>query len=128
MSVIENPPPTLSKLTVAIVSMLCALIPASSNCFESAIEKQPACAAAINSSGFVPVPFSNLVLNEYCVFDRTPLAVETVPSPSSSPPSQCALPLRLIIAVLSPTGLCAAHQHTRCAHYDITASTHRASQ
>ena len=32
---------------------------------ERAIEKQPACAAAMSSSGFVPLPSSKRVLNEY---------------------------------------------------------------
>jgi len=52
--------------------------------------KQPACAAAISSSGFVPAPCSNRVPKEYWVFDRTPLAVEISPFPSLSPPRQTA--------------------------------------
>ena len=35
--------------------------------------KQPACAAAINSSGLVPWALSNRVENEYGVFERTAL-------------------------------------------------------
>ena len=42
--------------------------------------KQPACAAAINSSGFVPTPFSNRVPNEYAVSFRAPLSVEILPA------------------------------------------------
>ena len=34
------------------------------SCAESAMVKQPACAAAINSSGFVPLPFSKRVTKE----------------------------------------------------------------
>src|SRR5579871_3465719 len=54
----------------------------------------------MSSSGFVPAPFSNLVLNEYCVLDRTPLAVETVPLPSFSPPFHCALAVLCMILLL----------------------------
>jgi hypothetical protein len=32
---------------------------------DKAMAKHPACAAAISSSGFVPFPCSNRVLNEY---------------------------------------------------------------
>jgi hypothetical protein len=35
--------------------------PAPPSCAESAIEKQAACAAAINSSGLVPFSFSNRI-------------------------------------------------------------------
>jgi hypothetical protein len=64
------------------------------------MEKHPACAAAISSSGLVPAPLSNLVLNEYCVLERTPLAVETVPLPSFSPPFHCALAVLCMILLL----------------------------
>src|SRR6266850_90277 len=60
---------------VAVVSSFCAVNPALPSCAESAIVKHPACAAARSSSGFVPTPFSNRVLNEYCVCFRTPLSV-----------------------------------------------------
>ena len=60
-------------VSLAWVVIDSAVMPALPSCPESAIEKQPACAAAISSSGFVPLPSSNRVLNEYCVFDRTPL-------------------------------------------------------
>ena len=63
---------------------------------ESAIEKQPACAAAINSSGLVPLPLSKRVLKEYCVSERTPLSEETIPRPSFSPPVHTADPLRFM--------------------------------
>jgi hypothetical protein len=52
------------------------------SCADSAIEKQPACAAATSSSGFVPLASSNRVLNEYGVSRNTPLALEIVPRPS----------------------------------------------
>src|SRR5579883_1073936 len=77
--------------------MRSAVRPAFPNCAESAMEKHPACAAASNSSGFVPIPFSNRVENEYCVSFKTPLALETVPFPSFRPPVQTALPFRIMI-------------------------------
>src|SRR5918993_644464 len=80
--------------------MLSARKPAPSSCAESAIEKQPACAAAINSSGFVPLPSSKRVLKEYCVSERTLLSVEIVPLPSLSPPLQTADALRFIFLLL----------------------------
>src|SRR5215212_7453376 len=61
------------------------------------MEKQPACAAAMSSSGFVPAPFSKRVPKEYCVSCSTPLAVEIDPLPSFSPPFHCADALRLMI-------------------------------
>src|SRR5437660_1982654 len=66
------------------------------NCADSAIEKQAAWAAAINSSGFVPAAFSNRVANEYGVLDSTPLLDDTEPLPSLSPPFHTALALRCI--------------------------------
>ena len=48
-----------------VVSILVGFIPALPSSADSAMEKQPACAAAINSSGLVPTPLSNRVLNEY---------------------------------------------------------------
>src|SRR5687768_2448420 len=62
------------------------------------MEKQPACAAAISSSGFVPTPSSKRVLNEYCVSFSTPLSVEIVPLPSLSPPFHCADAFRFMMA------------------------------
>jgi hypothetical protein len=38
--------------------------PAAESAAESAIEKQPACAAAMSSSGFVPGPLSKREANE----------------------------------------------------------------
>src|SRR5205823_4361987 len=91
-----KPASVFSNVTVAVVLMLSAVRPALPSCPESAIEKQPACAAAINSSGFVPLPSSNRVLNEYCVLLSTPLSVEIVPLPSFKPPCQTAEALRFI--------------------------------
>src|ERR1039458_1166079 len=70
--------------------------PALPSSAENAIEKQPACAAAINSSGFVPTPFSKRVLNEYCVCLSVPLSVEMLPLPLFKSPCQTADALRFI--------------------------------
>src|SRR5947208_12554493 len=64
--VIENPSPTFSSVTFASVWMRVGLMPARDSCAVRAIVKQPACAAPINSSGFVADwPSSNRDLNEY---------------------------------------------------------------
>src|SRR4029077_186484 len=89
-----KPSATFSSEIVAVVSSLLAVMPAPPSCAESAMVKQPACAAASSSSGLVPAPFSNRVLNEYCVCFRTPLSVEIVPLPSFNPPCQTADALR----------------------------------
>src|SRR5580692_4157807 len=86
---------------VAVVSMLDAVRLAAPSCPESAMEKHPACAAAINSSGLVPGVFSNRVLNEYGVLFSTPLADDTAPLPSLSPPFQTALAFRCILSLLN---------------------------
>src|ERR1022692_4249317 len=94
--VMVKPASVLSRVKVALVSMLCAVMPAFPSCADSAMEKQPACAAAISSYGLVPAPFSKRVLKEYWVWLRTPLCVETVPFPSFKPPDQWALAVRCI--------------------------------
>src|SRR5262245_52250543 len=99
-AVIVKPASVLSSVTVASVWMLSAFLPALSSCADSAIEKQPACAAAISSSGFVPLPSSKRVLNEYCVSCSTPLCDEIVPRPSFSPPFQTADALRFMLSLL----------------------------
>src|SRR5687767_1485778 len=48
-----------SRVMVEVVSIDSGVKPAAPNTKLNFIEKQPACAAAINSSGFVPVPSSN---------------------------------------------------------------------
>src|SRR3989475_10032043 len=64
--VIENPSPTFSSVTFASVWMRVGLMPARDSCAVRAIVKQPACAAPINSSGFVADwPSSKRDLNEY---------------------------------------------------------------
>jgi hypothetical protein len=58
----ENPLGAFVSVTSAVVSMLSAVRCASLRTRENAIEKQPACAAPINSSGFVPGRPSNRLL------------------------------------------------------------------
>ncbi|TWH67394.1 hypothetical protein JD77_02369 [Micromonospora olivasterospora] len=58
------PASVLSKCTLAVVSTEVPVAPASASCLDSAIEKQAAWAAPINSSGLVPSPSSNRDLNE----------------------------------------------------------------
>src|SRR6476659_6299200 len=96
MWVTAQPASSLSKVTVAFVSSFSGVNPALPNCAESAIVKQLAWAAAINSSGFVPFPFSKRVPNEYCWLVKTPLSVDTVPFPFFSSPCQTDDPQRFI--------------------------------
>src|SRR6267142_3872848 len=63
--------------------------------------KQPACAAAISSSGLVPFSFSNLVLKEYGVPASTPDSVERLPLPARPVPRQTAFALRIMLLILS---------------------------
>src|SRR5580692_6103123 len=112
--VIEKPSPTFSSDTVAVVSSFCAVIPAPPSCAESAMVKHPACAAANNSSGFVPTPFSKRVLKEYCVCFKVPLSVDRVPLPSLSPPVHTADALRSMYAsFLCVSGLTRRHSILR---------------
>src|SRR5260370_16634580 len=83
-----------SMVSVGAVLMLSGVRFALPSWADRAIEKQAACAAAISSSGFVPGASSNRVLKEYFVFERIPLADETVPCPSLRPPFHTALALR----------------------------------
>src|ERR1700722_408188 len=96
LDVMVQPDSCFSMVRVTFVLMLSGFRFAPPNCAESAIEKQAACAAAINSSGFVPGQFSNREVNEYCVSFSTPPGAEIVPLPSFSPPFHTALALRSI--------------------------------
>src|SRR5271163_1697614 len=66
----------------------------------NAIVKQPACAAAISSSGLVPTPFSKRVPKLYCASCKVPLCVEIVPLPAFRLPCHFALALRSIDLLL----------------------------
>src|SRR5262249_28347109 len=92
----EKPSPTFSSEIVQVVSSFSATMPCPPNWAESAMVNQPACAAARSSSGFVPMPFSKRVLNEYCVCFRTPLSVEIEPLPVFKSPCQTTDALRCI--------------------------------
>ena len=56
MPVIAQPSPCCSNLTLASVVIDSGVWPSLPSTSESAIEKQPACAAPISSSGLVPAP------------------------------------------------------------------------
>ncbi len=96
LEVMANPSACLSRVMVQVVSMLSAVRCACASCAERAIEKHPACAAASNSSGFVPGASSNRVWNEYGVLENTPLGAESVPLPDFRSPRHCALAVRFI--------------------------------
>src|SRR5260370_35166926 len=58
--------------------------------------KQPAWAAAINSSGLMPFSFSSRVLNEYGVSASTPESLERLRLPAPPVPCHIALALRIM--------------------------------
>src|SRR5579884_1042900 len=93
--------PTFSSVMVQVVSSFSGFKPAPPSCAESAMVKQPACAAASSSSGLVPTPFSKRVLKEYCVCFSVPLSVEMVPFPDFKSPCQTADALRCMLLLLS---------------------------
>src|ERR1043166_6539928 len=84
--VTAKPESSFSSVTVAVVSMDWAVIPALPSWAESAMLKQPAWAAAINSSGFVPGWYSKRVAKDWGVLFRPPLGEVRVLLPSFSPP------------------------------------------
>src|SRR3954462_4512423 len=79
LSVMAKPSGCFSRLMVQVVSSDSAVRFACASWAERAIVKQPACAAASNSSGLVPLPSSKRLWKEYGVDERTPLAVERSP-------------------------------------------------
>src|SRR5436189_1987487 len=96
-----QPASVLSKFRVAFVSIRSGWYPSFSSSLDKAIEKQPACAAATSSSGFVPGVSPNRVAKLYGMPLRAPLNVDTVPFPSFRPPFHCALARR---SIESPAG------------------------
>src|SRR6478672_7661268 len=76
--------------------MLVGLCPARPSAAASAIEKQPACAAPISSSGLVPEPSSNRDTNEYAP-SNAPLPTRILPAPSFNEPFHSALAPRTAI-------------------------------
>src|SRR5579872_6207282 len=103
--VMVKPASVFSRVIVAFASMLSAVSPALASCPLNAMAKQPECAAAISSSGLVPIPLSKRVLKEYCVSLSTPLWVDILPFPSLSPPLHTAVAVRCIGGVSSVFGL-----------------------
>jgi hypothetical protein len=97
LAVIVHPESSFSIVKVTLVEMLSGVNFSFPSCTESAIEKHAACAAAINSSGLVPGPFSNRDANEYCVSFNAPPGADIDPFPSFNPPFQTALALRSIL-------------------------------
>src|SRR5690606_8680205 len=81
-----KPSEDLSKVAVAVVSIFSGVKPASPNWADTALEKHPAWAAPMSSSGFVPGPSSKRGLKPYCAALSTPLSLEIVPLPSRTLP------------------------------------------
>src|SRR6185312_15837620 len=86
------------------VASSAGVCPARSSWKASAMVKQPAWAAAISSSGFVPFSLSKRVLNEYGVAARTPESLDSSPLPARPVPRQIALALRIMGTLLFETG------------------------
>src|SRR3954468_8122673 len=91
--VMPKPASVLSRYTLAVVSTRVGVNPALARPLESAIEKQPAWAAAMSSSGLVPAPSSKRELNEYCPSNAPP-PKRIVPLPLGRSPSHRASALR----------------------------------
>jgi hypothetical protein len=88
------------KFTVAVVLTRFAGCPAFSRLNASAIEKHPASAAPISSSGFVPPPLSKRDKNEKGP-SNAPLPSFIVPLPCFSVPSHTADPVLVAIVFTS---------------------------
>src|ERR1043165_8203154 len=89
-----------SKVISHVVSKFSGVRPAAPNTKLSFIVKQPAWAAAINSSGLVPTPCSKRVPYEYCALLNTVLWVLRRPLPSLPPPFQFAVAVLFMALVL----------------------------
>src|SRR6266446_3718937 len=86
-------------VNTASVSIASAVNPALLSMNDSAMVKQPACAAAINSSGFVPLPSPKRAANEKGVSFNVPLCTDSVPLPSLTVPCHRAFALRCIVCL-----------------------------
>src|SRR5665213_558270 len=93
-------PLTCSSDTVAWVARRLGEKPALPKLADNAIVKQPACAAAMSSSGLVPAAVSKRVANEYGVSFSTPLCVASAPWPLLRSPDQIADAVRFIAMLL----------------------------
>src|SRR2546421_4844136 len=121
MREMRKPPSPRSRWTRAEVSIEVGAWPARSSAPDSAMEKQPAWAAPMSSSGFVPVPSSKRDEKEYWP-SNAPLPRRIVPLPPCRPPSQRAVAVRSGIGFLLGSerelshelerfGLLAEHDH-----------------
>src|SRR5207247_5262374 len=99
IDVIFKPRSACSSFTVAVVVTRLAGCPAFSRLNDRAIEKQPASAAPMSSSGFVPFPSSKRDENEYGP-SNAPLPSFIVPFPCLRVPSHTADPVRVAIGFL----------------------------
>src|SRR5690349_20588586 len=100
MRVMPNPSPTFSRCTAAVVCTRFGVKPARPSAADSAMEKHPACAAAISSSGFVPPPCSKREAKEYFP-SNAPLPSFIRPLPSRRVPFHSASDFLVAISVLS---------------------------
>src|SRR5205807_3541853 len=91
--VMPKPASVFSRWTLAVVSTRVGVKPALANPLDNAIEKQPAWAAAMSSSGLVPAPSSKRELNEYWPSNAPP-PKRIVPLPLGRSPSHRASALR----------------------------------
>src|SRR4029079_9815780 len=85
-----------SKVIAHLVSISSGVNPAAWSTKPSFMLKQPACAAAISSSGLVPGASSNLDLEEYFALLSTLLWVLRVPCPSLPEPCHTAVAFLII--------------------------------
>ena len=86
----------LFEFASAVVSSDSGVRFAFPSCALSAMVKQPACAAAISSSGLVPIPFSNRRRKRILRIFQYAALLEIVPLPSFRPPRHTALAVRCI--------------------------------
>jgi len=89
MPVMVQPADSCSIVTVAVVCMQSGVNPSPASSLASAIEKHAACAAAISSLGLVLLPCASLFA-KYCIPERVPLSVVTMPLPPLRLPTQTA--------------------------------------
>src|SRR5690606_4909778 len=89
----DGPPSRVSRVTRASVWIRSGGWPAVASRAASAIEKHPACAAAMSSSGLVPTPSSKREPKEYDP-STAPLAVARVPLPLLRSPRHSASAVR----------------------------------
>src|SRR4029079_3229415 len=95
-----QPAPSFSIVTTAEVRNSSGLCPDPPSPKASAMLKQPAWAAPINSSGLVPLYSPERIPAEYGALESVPLCVVSVPLPSGPPPFQTASAVRLIVGIL----------------------------